>query len=328
MLEIQYPWLLLLLPLPLLIQRWLKPRAAPIQALRVPFLQRLAVAAGIRPQRQLVQRRLPLQQLLMAVFWCAVVLALVRPVWLGAPLTEQQPTRDLMLAVDISGSMVTEDMRPSSGGRISRIDALKQLLGEFAARRQGDRFGLILFGSAPYLQVPFSRDLALFERLLQESQVPMAGPKTMLGDAIGLALKHFKSSDSDQKLLLLFTDGNDSGSRVAPFDAAAFARDNNIRIHTIAIGHPDTPGEVALDLALLQQLADLTGGQLHQATSHQRLEQLLQQLDRLEPSQLQSHSWRPRQALYHWPLLAALLLALLIHLWLAWTHRGGRYGTD
>jgi len=322
MIEIQYPWLICLLPLPLLINRLLKPRPLSAPALKVPFLARLADASGLKPEKQAVAQRKRLQYLLLAVIWCALVTSLMRPEWLGPAVTRSEPGRDLLVAVDLSGSMITEDMQRPDGSRISRIEGLKQLLSEFIADREGDRLGLILFGSAPYLQVPFTTDSALFLRLLQEAQVPMAGPRTMLGDAIGLAIRHFESGakgdgEARKRLMLLFTDGNDTGSKLPPLQAAEFAAESRIRIHTIALGDPATSGQMALDSEALQQISEISGGSFYRVEALRQLDQLLQQLDRESPPQMIEHSWRPRLPLYHWPMLVALLFALLVHGYLA-----------
>ncbi len=321
MLQLSYPLLLLLLPLPWLLLRWLPPQPSAQPALQVPFMARLARASRQAPQPQLIPRRLPLQWLQLGLIWLALLLALARPVWLGEPVVETRPGRDLLLAVDISGSMDTADMQAADtdgGDPITRLAALKTVLNQLVRERPGDRFGLIVFGSAPYLQLPFSQDPALFSQLLAEVKPPMAGPKTMLGDAIGLALKLFAASESPEKLLLLFTDGNDSGSQIEPLIAAGFAAQAGIKIHTIAVGDPATPGQPALDLTGLAALAERTGGQLFMARAPAELAQLQARLATLEPSQLQQRYHQPRQPLYHWPLAVALLVALAVHGWLGW----------
>lgn len=325
MLQLIVPWALLLLPLPWLLRHWLKPHSSREETLRIPFLTRLAAASGQAPQNQLVARRQSLQKVLIALIWLVVVIALARPVWQADPVSRQLPSRDLMLAVDISASMETRDMRDSNGTAISRLAALKTVLTQMAERREGDRFGLILFGSAPFLQVPFTSDSDLFTQLLEEARVPMAGPKTMLGDAIGLALKHFRSSSSDNKLLLLITDGNDSGSRIPPLEAARFAAEASIRIHTVVIGDPQSLGEAALDLELLKAISEQAGGRHFSVRDQAQLDQLGQQLDSLEPSEMKTETRHPRRELYHWPLAVALLLTLLVHTLLAFRQWRRRY---
>lgn len=318
MLQLIMPWTMLLLPLPILLHRWMQPYPSQEETLRVPFLYRLSRASGQSPQNHLAAKRLPLQRALIIVLWLSVILALTRPVWLGEPVIQQLPSRDLMLAVDISASMETDDMRDSNGTSISRLEALKTILSTMAEQRQGDRFGLILFGTAPYLQVPFTSDSALFSELLDEAKVPMAGPKTMLGDAIGLALKHFESSHSQNKLLLLITDGKDSGSRIPPLEAARFAADSGIKIHTVAIGSQTTTGESELDMELLEAVSRQGGGKLFSAEGHTELENLSQWLDQLEPSELKKEAYQPRTELYQWPLAFGFLFALFVHTRLAW----------
>lgn len=317
MFELTFAWALLLLPLPWLVKSFFQPHAADIDAIHAPFTQRLSDASGLPLQVVSVHQRRPIQRWLMGFIWIMVVFSMARPVWLLDVVKFTEPTRDLMIAVDISGSMATEDMVSVQGTPVSRLDVLKTLLKHLVMSRESDRFGLILFGSAPYLQVPFSQDKQIFIQLLNESQVPMAGPKTMLGDAIGLAVKHFKSSQTEQKALLLFTDGNDSGSKVSPLEAAEFAKRADIKVYTIAIGNPETLGEPALDLGLLKQIAQLTQGEAFQADSRNELGTLMGKIEELEPDNQKLSSYQPFLALYHWPLALALFVTLLTHSWLA-----------
>jgi Ca-activated chloride channel family protein len=149
--------------------------------------------------------------------WVCLVLALARPQWLEAPISKTLPTRDLLLAVDLSGSMETQDFTDASGQRVDRLTAVKQVLDEFLARRQGDRVGLIFFGSAAFVQAPFTEDLEACRTLLGEAQVRMAGPKTVFGDAIGLAITVFaRAAGLQERVLIVLTDGNDTDSEVPP----------------------------------------------------------------------------------------------------------------
>ncbi|RDE24392.1 VWA domain-containing protein [Motiliproteus coralliicola] len=323
---IENPWALLLAPLPLLV-RWLSPRLVlPELALWVPFLAPLAEAAGERPDVDPVARRTLSQRLILVALWLLILAALCRPQWLGEPIREPLLIRDTLVAVDISGSMETADMRAASGGLETRLAAVKQLLTQLIHERQGDRFGLILFGSAPYLQAPFTRDAVLFEQLLAEAEVGMAGPKTMLGDAIGLAIKHFEYSGERQRVLLLVTDGNDSGSRMPPLEAARIAAAEGVKIHTLAVGDPDTEGDRALDLDALAAISATTDAKLIQASTADQLNGVRQLLARLHPSGKAEQQHRPRQELYPWPLAAALLLMLISQTWLYRINRRATHG--
>lgn len=312
-------WAWWCLPLPLLVQAIWAAFSRRRIAVRAPMITTLTTLTGNRPgEGTQVWRRNRLQSLVLVVCWCLFVISLARPQWLGEPITQTKAARDIMIAVDLSASMEAEDFGSSSpldttGQPLDRLSGVKQVLTAFVQNREHDRLGLIVFGSAPYLQVPFSLDKALFLYLLTETRTRMAGPKTMLGDAIGLAVTHFEKHESQKRVLLLLTDGNDSGSRVPPLEAAKVAADHRVTIHTIAIGSPETVGEQALDVQSLQAVSQTTGGVFFHAYSRQELSDIYAELERLEPSEQEVVSYRPRQELYFWPLGMALVLQLLLH---------------
>jgi Ca-activated chloride channel family protein len=312
MLQFAYPWMLLLLPVPLLIH-WLAPaHHEPRLAVYVPFMRRLARLAGARTAAGTVitrRRRLQLAQIVLA--WIAVVIATARPVWLGEPITRELPMRDLLVALDLSGSMETQDFTGSSGEAAQRLTAAKEVLDRFLSRRDGDRVGLVFFGSAAFVQAPFTDDLDVVRELLDEAQVRMLGPRTVLGDAIGMAIPLFERSEVDERVLIALTDGNDTGSLVPPVRAAEIARDQGVRIFTIAMGDPQAAGEQALDEATLQAVAETTGGGYYHADDRAELETVYAELDRLTPRQVESQSYRPEHELFHWPLGFAIMVSLL-----------------
>jgi Ca-activated chloride channel homolog len=312
-------WVFVLLPLPLLL-RWLLPAwAQPRPAVRLPQFQQLARHLGLEAQGgAAVRRRSRLQALLFVVVWALAVAALARPQLLEAPLVREMPTRDLLLAVDLSGSMGAQDFTAADGSRIDRLTAVKQVLGDFLQRRDGDRVGLVVFGDAAFVQAPFTRDLAVVRQLLEETAVRMAGPKTAFGDAIGLAITLFERSKLEQRVMIILTDGNDTGSQVPPAEAAAIAGQRGIVIHTVAIGDPGSVGEEALDEEALKAVAAATGGSYYFAKERDSLEGVYAALDKLEARKVESLSYRPRTDLFHWPLGAALLLVLAYHLLMAW----------
>jgi len=311
MLSLAYPWLLLLFPLPLVI-RWLVPayRAAR-PAVRLPFFRQLAEATGATPQSgAAVVRRSQVQAVLFVLVWAGLMLALARPQWLEPPVTREVPTRDLLLAVDLSGSMDTEDFTAADGRRVDRLTAVKEVLGDFLERRDGDRVGLIVFGNAAFVQAPFTQDLALVRQLLDETAPRMAGAKTAFGDAIGLGLSLFERSEVEHRVMIVLTDGNDTGSQIPPSEAAGIAATRGIVIHTVAMGDPETVGEEALDEAALRAVAEATGGQYFFAADQASLEGIYATLDRVETHDVQTLSHRPRRDLYFWPLGIAVLLVL------------------
>jgi len=312
MIDFAWPWLFVLLPLPWLVRRMLPPWHESRSALQASFLDRLTRLTGRVAGPGAVERRpTHAAALLNALTWIAIVTALAGPQRLEEPINRIKPARDMMLAVDLSGSMEASDLSGADGKPISRLDAVKEVLGEFLSARQGDRVALLVFGIAPFLQVPFTEDLELCRTLLDETQVRMAGPRTMLGDAIGKAVQVFEASDLDDKVLLLLTDGNDTGSLVEPSKAAAIARDNGILIHVIAMGDPRSTGEEKFDEETLKSVAETTGGRYFAAIDRDALAGVYAEIDRITAHDVESISHQPVTALFHWPLAAALLLSAL-----------------
>jgi Ca-activated chloride channel homolog len=316
MFEFARPWLLALLPLPLLVWWALPPYHARQASVQVPFFDRLAAATGQTPQRgAVVLRRRAVQMIFAVLIWILIVAALAQPQWVSDPLTHEIAARDLILAVDISGSMDQRDFRAADGQMLTRLDGVKRVIKDFIARRQGDRIALILFGTKAYVQVPFTQDLHTAEQLLEQTDVGMAGEQTALGDTIGLAVKTFEKSTAKQKLLILLTDGNDTASRVPPEHAADIARQNGVVIYTIGVGDPAASGENRVDLGVLQNVASTTDGRFFRAEDGAQLAAIYADIDKLAPAKLDTQSWRPKLPLFQWPLGGAVILAL--SLWVA-----------
>jgi Ca-activated chloride channel family protein len=262
-----------------------------------------------------VLRRRAMQMTVAALIWILIVAALARPQWVSDPLTHEIAARDLILAVDISGSMDQRDFRAADGQMLTRLDGVKRVIKDFIARRHGDRIALILFGTKAYVQVPFTQDLQTAEQLLEQTEVGMAGQQTAIGDTIGLAIKTLEASTAKQKLLILLTDGNDTASRVPPEHAADIARQNGVVIYTIGVGDPAATGENRVDLSVLQSVASTTQGRFFRAEDGAQLAAIYADIDMLAPAKLDTQSWRPKLPLFQWPLGAAVLLGLA--LWLA-----------
>ena len=312
MLILASPWLFLLLPLPWLVRKLMPVHHERKMAVRVPFLQRLSLLVGQQADSGMTMAKRPVSQWLMLSFaWLLLVVAIARPQWLEEPIIKELPMRDLLVAVDLSGSMEAQDFTDAKGNIVDRLTAVKQVLNAFLARRDGDRIGLILFGSAAFVQVPFTDDLSVVSELLDEAQIRMLGPRTMLGDAMGLAINQFERSEVDERVLIVLTDGNDTGSLVPPERAAEIARDNGVVIHTIAIGDPTAAGEQALDEKSLKSIATTTGGGYFHADDTQELEAIYAYLDEINPRQVETQNYRPLTDQFHWPLAAAILLTLL-----------------
>ncbi|MEN8190682.1 MAG: VWA domain-containing protein, partial [Thermodesulfobacteriota bacterium] len=232
MYTLSYPWLLLLLPLPLLFMRILPPYRESKQAIKVPWFQRLADMYKKNPAKgAVIAESSKFQILLTWLAWLLIVVALTRPQFLEPPIEQVLPTRDILLLVDLSGSMETKDFTDRNGEKVDRLTAVKEVLDDFLTRRKGDRVGLVVFGNAAFVQVPFTQDLEACRLLLSEMAVRMAGPRTAFGDAIGLGISLFQRSEVEEKVMIALTDGNDTGSKVQPTQAAKIANDNDIVIH-------------------------------------------------------------------------------------------------
>ena len=311
MLAFVYPWVFLLLPLPLLIRYFGPAYREPRLAVRVPFMDLLYRLSGYQgDEGAAITRRTLLQKAQMVLSWFAIVAALARPVWVDEPLVRELPMRDLLVALDLSGSMDTGDFTDETGRTVDRLTAATQVLDQFLSRREGDRVGLIFFGSAAFVQAPFTEDLDVARELLDEAQVRMLGPRTMLGDAIGVAISLFERSEVEERVLIVLTDGNDTGSMVPPPRAAEIARDNGVTIHTVAMGDPRAAGEQALDEATLREIADTTDGEYFHANDREDLDRIYETLDRLNPKQVETLSYRPEHELYFWPLGFGIVLSM------------------
>jgi len=321
MLQIDWPWVLLLLPLPLAVYYGLPVQEAGREAaLRVPFID------DFRYSQQSGQRRLTLRllTLLSLLAWCLVVLAASRPQWLGDIISINISGRDLMIAVDLSDSMRAKDFE-INGVPVNRLNATKSVATAFIENRRGDRLGLILFGSRAYLQAPLTFDTKIINQLLLEAAIGLAGERTAIGDAIGLALKRLDVRPQGTQVLILMTDGANTAGEVTPIKAAQLAAQRGLKIYTIGIGGDDvaqrswfglrSPNRAAqLDEKTLREIARLTGGRYFRAHDTQDLAEIYALLDELEPLDKDEQSFRPTSALFYWPLAFALVLAAVVSL--------------
>jgi len=315
MLQFEFPWFFLLLLLPPLVWWLSPPYKEQRDSLQIPYLQRLAGLTRQTPSRAaVIPRRNRALLFLLPFWWALIVTALARPVWFADPIEKTESTRDLMLLVDLSGSMETEDFMDPKGRRISRLEAVKGVLAEFIDRRHSDRLGLIVFGSQPFLLAPFTRDHKVVRTLLAQTKPKMAGPQTAIGDAIGLALKHFESSMTEHRVVILLTDGNDTGSRVPPGKAAEIASQRGITIHTVAVGDPKAAGEEKMDIENLLAIAKATKGTFFRADDRVQLDAIYRTLDEIEPEKIKAVSYRPKLPMFQWPVGVFLVTLLSYHL--------------
>ncbi|TNF90070.1 MAG: VWA domain-containing protein [Gammaproteobacteria bacterium] len=319
MFQFEWPLALLMLPLPALIYFALPTLAQQQQAaLRVPALDDFQFGASerapIRPRRW--------RQWISLLAWLLLVLAASRPQWLGEVVEIPVSGRDLMLAVDLSDSMRTADFM-LEGEQVDRLRATKRVASKFIERRRGDRLGLILFGSQAYLQTPLTFDSKTVNRLLREAVIGLAGERTAIGDAIGLAIKRLDPKAGNSRVLILMTDGANTAGEVTPLKAAQLAAERGLRIYTIGIGADEqiestwfglrrVNPSAQLDEKTLREIARISGGQYFRARDSEELEKIYLELDELEPLPRDQQNLRPINALFVWPLALALLLALLL----------------
>ncbi len=326
MIEWQWPWALALLPLPWLI-RWLLPPLPrpPMAALRVPDLRDFRRASS---EAQHGRRGRWFDHLWLLLIWLLLLAALAQPKWIGEAVSLPVSGRDLMLAVDLSGSMQTEDFVINSVP-VDRLTATKYVASDFIERRKGDRIGLILFGRKAYLQAPLTFDRKTVAQLLMEAQIGMAGKETAIGDAIGLAIKRLRNKKEGSRVLILITDGANTAGEISPLKAADLAARNGLKIYTIGIGADEMLREsffglqrinpsAELDEKTLKAIAEKTGGRYFRARDTAELEQIYRILDELEPVKVEEKTFRPQKSLYDWPLGLALLLALFHALYRLW----------
>ena len=314
MYRLDYPWLLVLLPLPLIVYWLLPPYKEEQESLRLTFFDYISKAMGITPAPGAVVPRTDwVQKILAPICWLLLVVALARPQFVEPPIQKIQPGRDLMIALDISQSMETPDFFTPDHKRIRRVDAVKLVVSDFIKRRKSDRIGFIVFGLAAYPVAPFTLDHDACLKILSQTDAGMAGPQTMMGDAIGLAIKLFNASDAKQRVLILLTDGNDTGSKVPPARAAEIAKQNGITIHVIGIGDPRATGEDKVDYAALGQIANATGGQVFHGENRTELEKAYATLDAITPQNFKTLSYQPKRELYMFPLAAAVILLTGYH---------------
>lgn len=318
MIHVDWPWMLLCLPLPWLLARWLPAAQPQGAALFLPFAATVADAA--RPAA--VHPAPRLRKGLFALVWLLLVLAAMRPQWLGDPQAVAATGRRLLLAVDVSGSMASQDM----AGGATRLQVVQNVAGDFIRQRHGDQVGLILFGTRPYLQAPLTPDLNTVGQFLNEAMIGMAGTQTAIGDAIGLAIKRLrqnpvKAGHKGDTVLILLTDGSSNAGAMPPREAARMAAQAGLRIYTIGVGAAGqdgffgSSGNSDLDEDTLKSIAKITGGEYFRATDAADLERVYGRIDQLEPSAARQQWVRPRDERLAWPLGLALLLSLPAVLW-------------
>ncbi len=323
MFHFAWPWVFLLLPLPLFIYLFAKPMSRQKNAVIVPFYQQLSSLKNIGAIN--TSHHFLSNTLLLITIWLLLLTALAKPQLAGEPVATPSSGRDLLIAVDISDSMDQQDMI-IKGKPTTRLEMVKYVLQDFIERRQGDRIGLVLFGSNAYLQAPLTFDTKTVAQFLMEAQLGFAGPKTAIGEAIGLSIKRLQElKASKERVIILLTDGANTSGEIEPLQAATLAKQTDVKIYTIGIGADEllikgffgqrrVNPSIQLDEKSLVSIATETGGKYFRARETESLEEIYKELDILEPI-VQEQQWlRPTRALYMWPLAIALLLTALLAL--------------
>ncbi len=321
MIELALPWALAALPLPWLARALMPPARERGGALRIPFFRTLAAADAQGGART---RRGALAFVIKASSWALLVIAAAQPQWVGPPQPIPTQGRDIMLSLDLSGSMGTPDFEV--GGRaVDRFSVVRAVAREFALHREGDRVGLVLFGTRAFLQAPLTADLPTVAKLLDESEVGLAGEETAIGDAIGLSVKHLRERPEGERVLVLLSDGANNAGVLDPKRAAQLAKDAGVRAYAIGVGTGaqavQTPfglraagGGAGPDEASLREIATATGGKYFRAGDTESLISVYREIDALEPVAGAPTTVRAMRALFAWPLGGALVLAGLVGL--------------
>ena len=311
--ELAYKWVLFLLPLPFLIIWLLPPLRIKSAALLVPNLTKTEAISGVKSKKSaLVKPRNRIVSVALFIIWALLLATLSSPRLVGEPELKIKTSRNFLIVADISFSMANTDWN-LEGKRATRWEAVKSVMHEFISKRTGDRMGLIFFGSSAYIQAPFTSDLSTVDQLLDEADVGMAGQMTNIGKAIVKGIEMFDQDTIKTKVMLVLTDGVDSGTEILPLDAADMARKDSIHVYTLGIGNHENSGS-DLDEKTLREIAELTEATYFRAIDTDNLEQVYTELDKLEPIEFEEESFTPVTLLYIYPLLGAIGLALALSL--------------
>ncbi|SFD52537.1 vWA domain-containing protein [Pseudoalteromonas denitrificans] len=316
MFELTWPWVFLALPLPYLLKKFNK-RASNIPTLKIPSFEHNPLLTSHNQQKS------HKVSVLHWLFWISLCCALSNPKWLGEPISLPNEGRDIMLAVDLSGSMREQDME-YKGQYVDRLTMVKAVLKNFIEQRQGDRLGLILFADTAFLQTPLTRDLNTVSQMLEESQIGLVGKATAIGDALGLSVKRFAQKKDSNRILVLLTDGQNTAGNLTPEEALLLAREEGIKVYTVGVagdgrsnsgfglfGMNAFSSGSSLDEKLLKDIAQETGGLYFRAKNVAGLQKIYQELDTLEPIASDVQTFRPQTALFYYPLLVALFFILI-----------------
>jgi Ca-activated chloride channel family protein len=320
MIHFEWPWIFFLSPLPWLIYRFVPAQQRAQSMLYMPLLKQNNIitskGSSNKPTLSAV--------IGLSLLWVLLLLSAAKPVKIGDIVELPNTGRDVLLAVDISGSMQLQDMTLNNR-EVDRLTLVKKVVSDFVEKRQGDRLGLILFGTNAYVQAPLTFDLTTVSQLLNEAQIGFAGDATAIGDAIGLSIKRLTNNPADSRVVILLTDGQNTAGAVSPIQAAQLAQQESVVIYTVGIGSDQiissgflglnryNPSQ-DLDEKTLTNIATITGGKYFRARNQDELNSIYDTIDQLEAIKQKAESVRPQQALFYWPLGIAMVISILFAL--------------
>lgn len=303
-----FPWAFLLLPLPLLVRRFLAATHPVGASFRVD--SSAFAAAGLAQGRGHL-----LRTILLIAAWTALVVALAGPRLPAWSNLVTSSGREIIIALDLSGSMVKEDF-VLDGKPLSRLDAVKRVASRFVAARKGDRIGLVIFGDRAYVAQPPTFDVASVAHAIDVAQIGISGRSTAISDGLGLATRRLMQSDARSKVLILLSDGVDTSGKVLATDAARLAASHGIRVHTIALSPDDLESQPqsrdAVDAAALRATAEAGGGTSFRIRTMDDLETMAATLDQMEPNPMRRPPLQYWRSLWMWPGGAAVAFVLLL----------------
>ncbi len=313
-----HPWfLLLLLALPLL-ARWLKRHRG-----QPAFLySSVALVRGIQ-----VVGRSPLHRLLGKLRWLVLalfIIGLARPQLGAGSTTIKASGIDIVVALDLSTSMASEDFE-LHGRRVNRLTIAKDVLREFIAKRPNDRIGLVAFARSAYVVAPPTLDHDFLLKNLDRLKMGLIEDGTAVGSALSAALNRLRTVTAKSRIVILMTDGQNNAGKVPPLTAAEAAHALGVKVYTIGVGTRGqapvpvaTPFgtryrmvEVNIDEDTLRKIAERTGGQYFRADNTDTLRRIYAEIDQLEKSDVEMKQYQRYRELFHWAVLPGVLLLLL-----------------
>tara|TARA_R110001592_G_scaffold43042_12_gene139804 strand:+ start:1210 stop:2193 length:984 start_codon:yes stop_codon:yes gene_type:complete len=315
MFEFEYWWVFLLLPLPLLVRYFLSPKKQSFTQVWIPL------ADGLQQQKSVKSNPL-ISSIIAWLLWLLLLTTVAKPIWYDQPIRIQQKSRDMILSLDLSGSMKEVDMS-LNGSTVDRLTLVKSIVKDFVQQRKGDRIGLILFADHAYLQTPLTFDVETVSTMVDETEIGLVGNRTAIGESIAMAIKRFVENKNEQRVLILLTDGANTSGKIKPIAAAKQAAKNNIKIYSIGIGADQMikrgffgdqriNPSADLDEKTLTDIASVTNGQYFRARNQDDLQKIYDTINKLQPVDSEFLEFRPEKNLFFWPLSLAIAILLVV----------------